>query len=109
MTRIRKGLLTLIALLTVLFSQSRMVNQKPLTELIHENIQKALLINQFSEGARLIDEIQQNWSNDNNQWENWVRYTYEYNPAKRSTKDPTPGLSEVIKFLFIATGWIQLS
>ena len=89
MTKIRKCLITLIVLLTVLFSQSRMVNQKPLTEQIHENIQKALLMNQFSEGARPIDEIQQIWSDDD-QWENYVRYTYEYSLAKRSAKDPNP-------------------
>lgn len=99
MTRIRKLLLTLIALITVLFSQSRMINQKPLTQQIHENIQKALLVNQFSEGARPIDEIQQYWSDDNNQWENFERYTYEYNPAKRRDTNPYAELNKMTKWL----------
>lgn len=106
MTRIRKCLITLIVLLTVLFSQSRMVNQKPLTEQIHENIQKALLMNQFSEGARPIDEIQQHWRND--QWENYVRYTYEYNPAKRRDTDPYQELGKMTFLLFNNSAWVEV-
>lgn len=93
MNRVSQYLITLVALLTISFSQSNINRQKPLTQQIHDNIHKSLIINQFSEGARPTEEIIQVWSEDINDWENSERYTYEYNPAK-STLSSAPGLNK---------------
>jgi hypothetical protein len=94
MNRISKCLITLVVLLSLAFSQSRINHQKPINQQIHENIYQALLMNQVSEGARPTEEVYQGWSEVNNQWGNFERYTYEYNPQKVRVGDvPHPGLN----------------
>ena len=93
MNRIIKCSISLVALLSISFSQSNINHQKPMAQQIHDNIHKSLIMNQFSEGARPTEEIIQVWAEDINDWENSERFTYEYNPAK-STLSSAPGLNK---------------
>lgn len=98
MNKISQHIINLILLLTVSFGQLNKINQKSLTQKIHDNILQALIMNQFSEGARPTEEIRQLWSVSNNQWENSTKYTYEYSLAK-STMNPVPGLVTIRKWV----------
>lgn len=107
MNKISQHLIYLFLLLTISFGQIDINNQKSFAQKMHDNIHQALIMNQFSDGARPTEEIYESWSEANSQWESIRRYTYEYN-LNKITNTPVSGLNRMTMWLWGPSGWYRL-